>query len=330
MFRSPRVIGVPLACSDGKFRPRYPDGAGWVPSGDALEGDAVGVVSAAANLTVPASGGDTFPHANALFADNFESQALRTVATRTWNPQRNETGFYWNGTNYTSLGTATARVFGNDVINDPISNWSGQEWPAPVSGSASLLFAYAAGNEYTMSEQRFELGRHEADAWFRYKLRIPPNYEHNGGGQKFAAFWVDSYDGEDDVTFMLERGGSGWGGTSNDIRLTVQDRGVDVPQLPVANLFTLADAGRIMEVVIRVRASTGARPTNNGIIQFWRRFDGDAAFTQLYSKTNAEFNGNSGLGVSAGYLLGWSNAPTFTQTTWWSIDEFQYGSGSLL
>lgn len=55
MFRSPLIMAVPTACSDDKYRPRYPDGV-WAPPGAQLAGNAAAIATAIANLSTASSG----------------------------------------------------------------------------------------------------------------------------------------------------------------------------------------------------------------------------------------------------------------------------------
>jgi len=272
---------------------------------------------------LPAS--ETFPHVNALFADGFESQALSNVSGRNWTPTRNLTGFSWAATNFTSLGTSTARVFGGaGVINDSISNWPGADW-TPFDGTTSLLFYYAAGAN--QSEQRFFVGQHLPDFWMRYAWRVPPNYAHgsNGGSNnKFLALWTNTYDTSGDITFQLRPRDGGAGS-----KLVVQDGGVAQIEEDVYNDFILtpSDQGRWMEFCVRAVPATGAG-ANNGIIQVWRKWSDESAWTQIYNKTTARLQ-EAGQGIHEGYIMGWANG-TYAETTWVQVDNVQIGSSSLV
>ncbi len=308
---------------DGVQKSAFP--AGNAPISIGGSGALTAQAAAVAGVATGSAGSDTFPHANALFADGFESQALANVSGRNWTPDRNTTGFTWGGTNFTSLGTAAARVYGaSGVINDPISNWPGADW-TPFAGTTSLLFYYAAGAN--QSEQRFFVGQHLSDFWMRYAWRVPPNYSHGSAGgsnNKFLAIWTNTYDTSGDITFQL-RPRDGGGGS----KLVVQDGGVAQAEDDVYNDFVLtpSDRGRWMEFCVRAIPATGAG-ANNGTIQVWRRWQGDSAWTQIYNKTTARFQ-DGGQGIHEGYIMGWANG-TYTETTWVQVDNVQIGSSSLV
>lgn len=261
----------------------------------------------------------TLAHAAPTLVDSFESANL--YAPDGPSPALNTSGFRWGGTNYTSVVTM--------INGTPTSVWNGsvtnRAFPDSdfncYDGSYCLRFHYPAGGY--MAEQRFDLGRAYPEVWFRYWIRVPPNFYHGGQNNKFAAFWTSVYDGPGDITWQTRPSGGG------SAKLVVQDGGTQQPEIDAANNFISVpgDRGRWMQVVIRMIPAT-ASGANNGTIQFYRRWSNETNFSLLYSKTNARFY-EGGQGIRAGYLMGWANQP-YTQITEWLIDKFTVAPDSLL
>lgn len=250
--------------------------------------------------------------------DSFESANLS--APDGPYPALNTSGFSWGGTNWTSIvtminGVPTA-VWNGSVVNRafPDSDFNCYD------SSHCLRFHFAAGGD--TAEQRFDLGKAYPDVWFRYWIRVPTNFYHSEGNNKFAAFWTADYDGPGDVTWQTRSVGDG------NAKLVVQDGGVAVGEIDAGdNFITLADRGRWMQVVIRLIPATSST-ANNGTIQFYRRWSNEPNFSLLYNKTNASFY-EGGQGIHAGYLMGWANA-RYTEITEWLVDGFTVAPESLL
>lgn len=251
--------------------------------------------------------------------DSFESANLSAPDGPA--PALNSSGFRWGGTNYTSLvgmvnGQPT-RVWTGSATNDI---WPGHDFKC-YEGTYCLRFRYLAGNN--MAEQRFDLGQAYPEAWIRYWIRVPPNFQHGGANNKFAAFWTNVYDGPGDITWQTRPAGGG------SAKLVVQDGGTSQPEIDAAGGFIRVpdDRGRWMQVVIRMKPAT-ASGANNGTIQFYRRWSNESTFSLLYSKTTARFY-EGGQGIKAGYLMGWANDP-YAQETEWLLDGFTVAPTSLL
>jgi len=251
--------------------------------------------------------------------DGFESRDLLAPASPA--PALNRAGFGWHDSNYASVvgivdGQPT-RVWADGPTAD---RWPGHDFRC-ISGSFCLRLRYPAGN--FMAEQRFSLGRPYADLWLRYWLRVPGNFSHGAQNNKLAALWMQQYDGPGDVTWQTRPNAQG------GAQLLVQDGGVAVPEITAAGQFIRvpADRGRWMQVVIHLQPAT-APGANNGVIEFFRRWQDETAFRRLYRKSNAGFSDPGG-GVRYGYLMGWANEP-YAEETEWLIDDVTVSGQSLL
>jgi hypothetical protein len=181
-----------------------------------------------------------------------------------------------------------------------------------------------------MAEQRFSMGAHYTDLWFRYWIKVPPNFHYEGSNAKWAAFWTNNYDGAGDVTFQL-RPTTGMGGTGN-AKLVVQDGGVAVPEVDCYDDFINAtrDAGRWMRIVYHLRPESASGAVN-GQFRVWRRWEDESTYTQIYNKTNAQFYEN-GVGVHQGYLMGSAEGGSYVGNgdLAWLVDTFEASTSSLV
>jgi hypothetical protein len=82
-----------------------------------------------------------------------------------------------------------------------------------------------------------------------------------------------------------------------------------------------------MQVVLHVRAATrnGAGASNNdGLIETYRKWDGESTYTQLHQVTDVNIAppATGPFGWAAGYFMGWSN-PGFDVQTDFYIDDLE-------
>jgi hypothetical protein len=272
-----------------------------------------GVVSGTTSAT-PVGG--TLPDPN-LFYDGFETGDM--TAPNGPSPALNVVGFSWDSDVYVSIVTggpgSNERVWRTPTVYNDSRDWTAK------TGDYSLRFNYLAGQ--SQSEQRFSLAA-QSDFWMRYWVRVPTNYTHNGGGNnKWLAIWTNNYDDDGDITFQTRPTS---GGAS---KLVMQDGGVAVPEADIYQDFIdpARDQGRWMQFV--VRAIEGSSPSaNDGIIQAWRRWEDEQAFTQLLDKQNAGFYQGGG-GIHAGYILGWANA-AYAVDTEFLLDTVEISNESLV
>ncbi len=261
-----------------------------------------------------------------LFYDSFES--LDMSAT-------NSDGFSWTSSVRTSIVTQHP-VDGNVVVFNGNSIYNivndGRNWAAR-DGDYSLRFRYPAGQDW--SEQRFDLGSAYPELWVSFWLRVPTNFSHGAGSptnHKLFAIWMDGYEIHGDgptVTWNF------WNDGNNGSNITVSysdggfgGNGPQVQSTPFISYPT--DQGRWMNVAFRVKASTNTT-SNNGVIEMWRRWEGETVHSQLHLLTDADIAIPTGgpEGWKAGYLVGWANAP-YDNDTEWLLDNFTVSETSLL
>ena len=258
-----------------------------------------------------------------LFADSFESgsMAAPTASVDTAN-------FAWGSHAWSYLvdvntdqilwrssGASTEVITPND-------------WEAKT-GNRCLRFNYIGGAD--TSEQRFSFDAQD-ELWLRYWIRVPTNYTHPSGSDvhKFLAMWNTTYQAGVDggATAWMSLFNNGSGGSNASITHMNGNTGSDLAYEQSTPFISVpADRGRWMQLVVRLKteSSVGAA---DGIIQTWRRWDGDTDFTALHSKTDAALNEQTG-GWQGGYFMGWVN-DTYAADTEWLIDDVELSDQSLL
>lgn len=257
------------------------------------------------------------------YFDSFESATLE---------QTNNSGFSWAGTNRTSIVSSTAEVYSNgQSINNPKPN--GRNWTA-YAGEHSLRFRYPAGEAWT--EQRYGLGKAYPEIWMSYWVRIPDNYTHGPIGsprnQKWGAIWTDDYSYKGDgptVVFNMWPDGSG-GDSASTVSIT-NATNMNAGHIESYSGFIKVpeDRGRWMHNVFYLKISSSSS-TGDGIVRWWRRWQGEKEFTRLANLETVGLWPNSGpKGFSKGYLLGWANG-AYNEDTEFLIDNFTISTESLL
>ena len=249
-----------------------------------------------------------------FFEDGFESGDLSTTSSG---------GFSWGSLNRTSLVTQDPED-GNVVIFNGSSIYNivndSRDWTAK-NGDNSMRFRYPSGQE--MSEQRFFIGEYVPDLWVSYWIRVPVNFTHGSLNNKWLALWVENYDTQGDVTWQTRPNGSG------GANLVVQDGGVTSGEVLSTPFISVpGDRGRWMQVVVRVKTAT-SDGSEDGIIQFYRRWEGESTFTKLQEILDANVWEAEGDGIKYGYLMGWANDP-YDENTEWLLDDFTLSTSSLL
>lgn len=247
--------------------------------------------------------------AETLFEDGFETGDLSL---------RGQSGFSWSGTNRTN-------VVSQSVRDDGTPKPAGSDWTAK-EGNHSLLFRYPAGEP--MSEQRFAIGGAHDEIWISFWTRVPINYTHNQdspSNNKFLAVWMDDYSYQGDGSTVF------WGTWSNgrggsDIAIAYSEGGNEVAgayDQSVPFISVPQDRGRWMRVVFRMK-SESTRGARDGIIEMWRKWEGQSGFTKIHEELSAGISkpASGPQGFSRGYLMGWSN-PTYVEDTEWLLDSFR-------
>ena len=281
-------------------------------------------------------------HAEVIYFDSFESGNLATT---------NSDGFSWNHTNRTSIvihdeqDGPVAIYNGNPIYNihDPVMpDGTIRDWKA-FEGEHSLRFNYPDGVNW--SEQRFDMGKAYPEIWISFWVRVPHNYEHldteSSDNGKWFALWMDDYSAKGDgptivgsLEIVRELQDGQWVATgSTDLQMTWSIGGntVTTPRSSRARLIDFpTDQGRWMQWVIRAKAATTTE-SNDGIIQTWRRWQGENSFTQLHEVTDADIGppADGPHGWQRGYLMGYMNSP-FEVDTEFLLDNFTVSTNSLL
>lgn len=258
-------------------------------------------------------------YSDPLIVDSFESGDMSAT---------NEHGFDWGRNNRTSVVTADGVVYNNGEKD--IAMPSGRDWD-PKHGNHSLRFRYAAGQN--MAEQRFHLGSAHPEIWYKYWIRVPINYSHASGSpsnNKFFATWMDGYSKDGDgPTVYWNLLGNGESGSNIAVSHSTGGYTIAGGQMDSTPFITVPDdRGRWMEVIIHIVASTS---TKEGLIELWRRWEDEQAYTKIHEVRNASLPIPSGgpEGWNNGYLMGWANAP-YSKDTEWLLDHFQASTSPLL
>jgi hypothetical protein len=267
-------------------------------------------------------GGITLPAAN-LMIDTFE--------TANMTPTLNDVGFSWAGNNRTSIVTMDpdpVAVWNNGLIStyspDLTTDWTAYE------GDHCLRFRFASNPnaDEVLAEQRWSIAP-TPDLWVRYWLRVPVNFLHPVGSTatatncKFLSIWKDTYDVQGTVTWQIRQDGDG-------SRLVYQDGGGSTGDTGSTPFISVpADRGRWMQCVARVKTAS-SDTAQDGIIQFWRRWGGDSAFTQIHEKLNADTweAGAASQGFQESYILGSHRG--YIDTTEFFVDTFELSDQPLV
>lgn len=242
-------------------------------------------------------------HAETVFMDSFESGDMSAS---------NAAGFNWGSNNRTSVVTEQGVVYSNGEKD--VSIPSGRNWE-PKHEDHSLRFRYAAGKY--MSEQRFDLGKHYNDIWLSYWIRVPVNFTQGSLNSKFLSIWPQEYDRAGTITWQTRPNGTG------GANIVYQDGGVTSGEVGSTQFISVpADRGRWMHIVARAKAASGPN-SNDGVIQFYRRWEEQDSYTKIHEKTNADTwdDSSSQQGISQGYILGWAN-DAYDSDTEWLVDQF--------
>jgi hypothetical protein len=260
--------------------------------------------------------------AQAAFKDDFESADL----------SHSENGFRWLGPNRTSIVRDDQRVVWAAGSTRNEGPYSGKQWEngPGKAGRHALRFDYPAGA--SMAEQRFVLGAPARDLWVRYWLRVPINFKHGTGNtnNKLFAIWMDEYEYEGNGPTVVWQFRNDGGGGSNTVVYAIRSE----PWTLTSNRHTgekqsqqfiryPIDQGRWMELVFHVQAASRTDKPD-GVIEMWRRWEGEQTFTLMHEITDAVIQPPQGgpSGWRAGYIMGWANA-TYEADTEFLVDNFE-------
>lgn len=250
------------------------------------------------------------------FYDGFESGNMSAT---------NSEGFRWEANNRTSVVSASAAVWNNGPINTPKP--AGADW-TPHRGKYCLRFHYPSGQN-AWAEQRFDMGAARRERWIRFWLRVPENFagfsQNSVDASTLLALWMDKYDtAGEGATAQLTMFKSNITGAS--LAFEYNPGGLQPMAAPqqFVPFIAASDAGRWMQLAFHVRAesSPGA---SDGVIQTYRRWQGEDHFTLLHNGTGLPLalpSSGTPSGFAAGLLMGWSN-PGYDVDTEWLIDDVE-------
>lgn len=237
-------------------------------------------------------------------------------------------------------GSAPAATFYRNDFDAPPDNSQavcfspGVELPPRPGGTGtrSLRFPYPAGSNMT-HEEHCTFAQPHRDVYMRYWLRVPPNFRHLwqpccGGNNKLFAIWMDGYShkgaGSTVVWEFWPSEAEPLGGS--DLAVHNSD-GNFTPAGPHRQFMPFIrypeDQGRWMEIVLHVRTATSAT-SFDGVIELWRRWSGEAAFTRLHEIRDAKLvmPPQGPAGWKRLYTMGWSN-PGYLVDTAFYIDDVE-------
>lgn len=288
---------------------------------------------------VNASGNSAYVTANGLttagvtstpnmWSGGFEDATMPSLSTTV-----DVGGFAYEGSNTVNIVTQVG-ADNNSVWPSVFTNTTtAGDWTART-GSYSLLFDYSVGN--FQSEQRFSFNPTN-EIWLRYWIKVPENFTHSStspSNMKFLALWMnaeaDYSSGGEGSTVAWEFWDDGSSGSEISFHSSDETYSVMGSHLQLTPFISVpADRGRWMQVVAHVKAAT-TTSSNDGIIEFHRRWDGESTFTQLHYTNTADIGVPAGKSAFAwGYFMGYSN-PSYAASTFWRIDDIEVSTGSLL
>ena len=259
-----------------------------------------------------------------LFSDGLESGDFSST---------NAGGFAWTDGSWTTVVSDDTELAGSSSSPQPkatAASFAGGDW-TPYSGNNSIRFRYAAGA--FMSEQRFNLGTAEKDIWISYWLRVPTNFQHGTSSptnHKLFALWMDDYSNKGaGPTVAWEFWGDGSGGSDLAFHYGSGGTGLGSHLQLTPFISYPSDQGRWMHVVFHVNDSTSSG-SNDGVIQMWRKWDGEGTYTKFHEKLDNDIAAPAGgpNGWEAGYLMGWANA-AYSNNTEWLVDNFELANSDI-
>jgi hypothetical protein len=207
-----------------------------------------------------------------------------------------------------------------------------RQWQAK-DGDVSMLFHYPAGEFW--SEQRFSMREAHPDMWIRFWLKVPINFKHSSNtptNNKLFALWMDEYSskGAGPTAFWTF-----WhdGNSGSNLAYHYSPGGYKTANAAKEYKSFIRypeDQGRWMQIVMHVKAATSTS-SNDGVMQFWRRWEDESSFTLFHDHREADIGIPSGGpdGWKAGYFMGWSN-PAYAEDTDWLMDDVVFSTSSLL
>lgn len=208
------------------------------------------------------------------------------------------------------------------------------------SGDYQLQFRYGPSDSNypdAWAEQGFTLSSPHRELWIGARYYVPANYYHRDSSgsdnNKLAAYYMDGYSsGGDGPTVIWEQWPTGGGGSNCSFHYSWGGGNTaNTHRQHYANWIRVPeDRGRWMTFIHRIVASS-SRGANDGIIEMWRRWDGETTWTKMHEETTADIAPPPGgpNGWQRGKLMGWSNSGYDTdQYILW--DDITFSDESLL
>jgi len=278
-----------------------PNNAAW----DTATTDPANRATQAVSLSVAARSAGEAPVGNLNFLDNFETGDISAQI----------------GGNYVWDGAPTT--------DSPRTYVALAEANPETGGNYAFHYTYQAGSNWV--EKRFTLPE-QPDLWTKFWIRVPDNYEHDNvetsNNRKFFAAWTDGYSTKGDgATALWEM----WSDGNNGSRLAYHFsegnfQGANGHKGHFQFITVPEDLGRWMQVVMRTKLAT-SKTSNDGIMQFWRKWEGESVFTKHHEQLNCNMPPPDvgPQGFVRGYLLGYFNQ-AFSEETTFLIDDVAFSS----
>lgn len=284
MFRSPLIAGVPVACSDGRYRARYPDGI-WTPPGIALAGGASAHATAVGVLNDGA----------ALYSDGFETGTLGAGITA-----RGENGFTW----LEAFGVTTSNL---------IAKSGSRSARVQMTGVGTGLRFDLGGDfrEVTIEYDGYFPSGLESWGGAAYGQKYPGG---EGVNDKFFRLWPQVGTGNDEASYGSNEkvGASTWryneppvparaylradmGFPGGNGQMTETGEKFD-------NFIAVADLGKFTSIKIYCKAPVAAGQSNGAIVQIWKNG------TQIINTQGNNWTSGQKHSYRFGYLFGYANS----------------------
>ena len=211
------------------------------------------------------------------------------------------------------------------ALNDIAFSWGSITNDVSVQPSVGRGGGYGARFRWPTDTHSAELNYShdpQSELWMAIDYQVPSNYvkpTNAPANDKFLAVYCDGYSAAGDgSTAVLELWPDGSGNVN--LRLLWSEGAYQggVPELPQVNFINLpADQGKWMTVLVHIKPST-TRTSSDGVLEVFRKWDGESSYTQLLSTATAKFilptTGYQGL--AQGKIMGWANALYAAQTDW--------------
>lgn len=192
----------------------------------------------------------------------------------------------------------------NDVILGTDSVKAGTLYG--VSGqSIYLLFAQDSNSTVTWTGTITNQTRAQSRAGTRILEKTSNN--------KLLALWCNGYSGEGvspSVVWITWPDGAG--GSTLQYQYAADNTGSGQlgqdSSSPIVPFFSISDVGKWVNFIVHIKMATTPTATD-GVIETWKRVDGEPSYTKTHTQTNAMIGERTGYGVFRnGYVHGWANS----------------------